>query len=73
VSVHGQLRVKPGGHKRLTDLSQTYPEALAQSPGAAGPACRPAPLPGPLVAVESPFRARFPQLRVPQSCSGTGK
>jgi hypothetical protein len=30
---------------RLTDLPQTYPEALAQPPAAAGPAFRPSPLP----------------------------
>ena len=46
VSVHLQLRGQPGVHQRLTDLSQTYLEALAQSPAAAGPACRPTPLPG---------------------------
>jgi hypothetical protein len=34
-------------HKSLADLSQTYPEALAQAPAAAGPACRPSPLPAP--------------------------
>jgi hypothetical protein len=34
-------------HQRLTDLPKTYPEALAQSPAAADPACRPSPLPGP--------------------------
>ena len=28
-------------NQRLTDLPQTCPEALAQSPAAAGPACRP--------------------------------
>jgi len=39
--------------------AQTYPEALAQSPAAAGPVCRPSPLPGPLVAVEMPFSSTF--------------
>ena len=43
VSVHLQLRGQPGVHHRLTDLTQTYFEALAQSPAAAGPACRPKP------------------------------
>lgn len=44
MSVHLQLRGQPGVHQRLTDLTQTYFEALAQSPAAA---CRPSPLPGP--------------------------
>ena len=43
MSVHLQLRGQPGVHQRLTDLDQTYIEALAQSPAAAGPACRPSP------------------------------
>ena len=43
VSVHLQLRGQPGVHRRLTDLAQTYIEALAQSSTAAGPACRPSP------------------------------
>ena len=43
MSVHLQLRGQPGVHQRLTDMTQTYFEALAQSPAAAGPACRPAP------------------------------
>jgi hypothetical protein len=47
VSVHRQFRVQPGVQQRLTDPPQTSPEALAQSPAAAGPACRPSPLPGP--------------------------
>jgi hypothetical protein len=36
--------------QRLTDLPQTYPEALAQPPAAAGPACRPSPLPSAAIA-----------------------
>ena len=47
MSVHLQLRGQPGVHQRLTDLTQTYLKALAQSPAAAGPACRPLLLPGP--------------------------
>jgi hypothetical protein len=42
-----RFRVQPGVHQRLTDLPKTYPEALAQTPAAAGPASRAAPLPGP--------------------------
>ena len=46
-------------HQRLTDLPQTNPEALARSPAAAGSACRPSGLPGPLVAVELLFSSTF--------------
>ena len=45
--IHRQLRVQPGARQSLENPPQTYSEAFARSPAAAGPACRPSPLPGP--------------------------
>jgi hypothetical protein len=51
---------RAGGSRPRPRVSPvTTAKALTQSPGAAGPACRPSPLPGPLVAVEMPFSSTF--------------